>query len=484
MRKFFLSIALLCGLSFTVQAAVLTLDQDITGNGMYQRDVFTLFTNFVTVINELVVDHATNRTNMTDTETLIEEMHDDHATNRTNMTDTETLIEEMHDDHATTKAFTDEIDTDHDKMNDYLHYVGERDGVIGGDLTFSAGAAVTLTGAGRVTYRIGGNIYTADVDTTITLEDNGDVTQSKYGAWRVLIDKSGVVTTQDPAGSGAMAFDASEDALLSLSQRAISSNTVEIGYLTLIDTDSVHNIGTNNLNASGVTTTIHTVTGPRLNAGLTAALGSSFTADNGVATWDSGTIDARIEGGTSVVFSRNLAQISAITNQAMDDADTVGGTQFGGWLMVTDEAATGVYALASDGIAGTVSAMTHASAAARDTALDDVQNRLPAIFASLGRILLFNTSGGNAWVAATDNWDHDTAVATVTDYTFGEFARITLVGDVGRDAPTVPASLTAASPATLSSSKPASPAATLSSSKPASPAATLTNSTALTLSAP
>jgi len=229
---------------------------------------------------------------------------------------------------------------------------------------------------------------------------------------------------------------------LSLSQRAISSNTVEIGYLTLTDSDSVINIGSDNLNASGVTAVIYVVTGPRLNSGLTAALGGSgFATDTGVATWDSGTIDARVEGGSGVILSRNLAQISAITNQAMDDADTVATTQYGGWLLVTDVAGTGVYALASDGIAGSVSAMVHTTAALRNTALDNVQDRLPAIFAPLARILLFNTTGGNDWVAATDNWDHDTAAATVTNYTFGNFVQGTLTGDVGRGSPTAPAAL-------------------------------------------
>jgi len=418
MKNLFLSLVALVLLTSISHAAVVNLNKDITENGMDQGDVVKFLGNVRDTLNEVV------------------------------------------DDHGTSVTFEAEIDTDHDKTNDYLYFLNDRDGVIGGDHTFTAGAAVTLTGAGRVTYRIGGQTYTANVDTTITLEDNGDVTQSKYGSWRVLIDKSGVVTTQDPAGSGAMAFDAAEDAVLSLSQRAITASTVEIGYLTLIDTDSVHNIGTNNLNASGVTTVTYIVTGPRLNSGLTAALGSTFTADDAVKTVDVGTIDARVEAGTSVVFSRNLAQISAITNQAMDDADTVATTKYGGWLMVSDLAGTGIYALGSDGIAGAVSAMTHATAALRNTALDNVQDRLPALFAPLGRILLFNTTGGNSWVAVTDDWNHDTAVATVTNYTFAEFGQATLVGDVGRGAPTAPVALTA------------------------SPAGALSDSTDLTLSAP
>lgn len=446
-----------------------------------------LINDLVALGNELRTDHATFKTAADAVETLIEELHDDHATFKTAVDQIETLIEELSADHATFKTAVDQTETlieemydDEEAKRDYLAYLNERDGVISGNHSFTAGAATTLTGAGRVTYRIGGVVYTADVDTTITLVDNGNVTQAKFRAWAILIDKAGAVTTLD-AGVAAVGLNAdnAEDALLSLSQRAITANTVEIGYLTLTDSDSVIDVGTDNLNAAGVAARTFVVTGPRLGSGLNAALGGAgFAADAGVATWDSGTIDARVEGGESVVFSRNLAQIGAITNQAMDDADTVGISQWGGWLLVTNLAGTGVYALASDGIAGAVSAMVHASAAARNTALDNVQARLPAIFAPLGRILLANGVASNAWVAATDAWDHDTAVTTVTNYTFGSFARATVTGSVGTDAPAIPAVLTApkpaSAPATLASSNPASAPATLTAPKPASAPATLT----------
>ena len=40
--------------------AVLTLDQDIKSTGINQKDLVDLLTNLVTVVNELVDDHATN----------------------------------------------------------------------------------------------------------------------------------------------------------------------------------------------------------------------------------------------------------------------------------------------------------------------------------------------------------------------------------------------------------------------------------------
>jgi hypothetical protein len=419
-----------------------TLTHEVEETGKWQKDLILLIRNIVDLGNEL---------------------QDDHATSKTAVDEIETLIEEMHDDSGTYSTWDTEVDGDLDDINDYLHYMNDRDGVTGGDFVITAGANVTLTGAGRVYYRIAGINYVADVDTTIVLEDGGDITGSNVGAWRILIDAAGTVTTQDPAGSGAQAFANVEDALLSLSQRAITANTIEIGYF-VITAATGFSPNADNVNGEA-SEAVYTVHGPRLQCGLNAALGATgFAADNGVATWDTaGTIDARITGkvASNVIRSGNLVQISAITNQVMDDADTVDVNDFGGWLMVTDEAGTGVYALASNGIAGAVTAMTHTTAALRNTALDEVQDRLPAIFAPLARILLNNVSGGNAWEATTDNWDHDTAVATVENYTFGVFQRATVVGDVGRNAPAIPATVSAPLTPQVSSPKPASGPGTL-----------------------
>jgi hypothetical protein len=100
----------------------------------------------------------------------------------------------------------------------------------------------------------------------------------------------------------------------------------------------------------------------------------------------------------------------------MDDADTVTTAKWGGWLLIVDHAGTGTYALAADGVAGTVSAMAYDTQAAVDTALDLVQDRIPAHCVPIARIYLNNVGGGNSWVAGTDNWDHDTAVASATVY--------------------------------------------------------------------
>jgi len=374
---------------------------------------------------------------------LANELRADHATAKT-------WMDEVATDHASLITWQTEVDADLDVINDYLHYLNELDGVVSGDHSFSAGTATTLTGAGRVTYKIAGRQYTADVDTTITLADNGDVTQSKFRAWRILIDAAGAVTTQD-AGVGATGLnaDSAQDALLSLSQNPRTASTVEIGYLTLTDSDSVIALGTDNLDASGVTARTFVVTGPHIGPRLTAALGSSVVADAGAATWSVGTVDARIEGGETPLFSRDLAQISAITNQAMDDADTIANGESGGWLLVTDLAGTGVYALASDGVAGAVSALADTDDAGVQTALDAVRDALPLIFCPIGEIRVDNASGGG-FTAGTTNWDAASVTTTVDDVDFGALDRTDVSGrNVKGEAPAIPASVAAAVLATL-----------------------------------
>jgi hypothetical protein len=54
--------------------AVLTLDSDIKADGLNQGTLHTFLTNLVTVINELVDDHATNRTHVNNVTTLVNQL--------------------------------------------------------------------------------------------------------------------------------------------------------------------------------------------------------------------------------------------------------------------------------------------------------------------------------------------------------------------------------------------------------------------------
>jgi len=353
-------------------------------------------------------------------------------------------VRELGDDHATLITWLTEVDADEDVIGNYLDFKHEADGVIGGNFSITAGAATTLTGAGFVQYRIGGEEYYCDLDTTIDLADDGDVDDTKWRAWRIEIDRLGVVTA---TADGDTQHANEEDALLNLSTVAPTANTVTIGYFT-INSDTGFNIGTDNVNGE-TAENLYLVRGKeKQSTGLTAGLGSSVVADAGAATWSVGTID----------FARNglrLAQIGAITNQAMDDADTIATLNAGGWLLVTNLAGTGIYALAADGVAGSVSAMTYADAAAVDTALDTLVDQLPELFCPIGKIVVVNASAGT-FTAGTTFWDATDMTTTTTDATVGTWDRTAKTGfDSNKiNPPSVPASITAALLVTLAATQP------------------------------
>jgi len=203
-----------------------------------------------------------------------------------------TLGRELHDDHATLVTWITEVDADEDLINNYLDFLQEADGVIGGNFSISAGAAVTLTGAGHIKYRIGGQIYYGDLDTTITLADDGDVDTTKWRAWRIEIARDGTVTA---TADGDTQHASEEDAVMSLAGTAPTANTATIGYFT-INSNGGFNIGTDNVNGETAENVYH-VRGPKNQvSGLTAALGSAVVADAAAATWSSGTIDVMRNG--------------------------------------------------------------------------------------------------------------------------------------------------------------------------------------------
>ena len=309
-------------------------------------------------------------------------------------------VNELRTDHATGK-------TSNDNLNDYLDFVNEADGVIGGDFVISAGAATTLTGAGNIKYRIGGEIHYIALDTTITLGDDGDVDADKWRAWRIEIDRLGVVTA---TADGDTQHVNEQDALLNLASIAQTANTVTIGYFT-IDSNGGFNIGTDNVNGETAENVYHVRGAQKQASGLHTALGSTIVADATAATWSSGTVDAKRNGV-------RVAQIAAITNQAMDDADTITTLKYGGWLLVVDLAGTGIYALAADGIAGTVSAMAYASAALAEADLATLCDQLPELFVPIGKLVVANLAGGT-FTAGTTNWDATSVTTTVTNCTVG-----------------------------------------------------------------
>lgn len=386
--------------------------------------------------------------------TLTDEFKTDHATSKTAVDAIETLIEELHDDHAIGITWDTEVDGDMDVINNYLSFLGEQDGVIGGDYTMAEQTAADMLGAGRIIYRIGGEVYYSALQVAIAPDDPGVtvITGSNFGAWRVVIDRLGVVTTErtDNAGSAT-----AEVALLQLASVAQAANTAVIGYFTIQATTG-YTPGTDNIDGEAATVVYYERQPKNSASGIFAAQGTSLVAGAGLATVAIGLTSPKING-------LRLATIAADATLALTDADTITTTEAGGWLILTDLAGTGYVTLSSDGKPG-VTALTDTDAAGALTALNLAASRLPSIFVPLGHVIVV-TANAATFTAKTTFWDATDVTTTVVDQSFGTFDRtVAAASFLARESnpPAVPASITAPLIATLGSAKPASGPATLS----------------------
>ena len=348
------------------------------------------------------------------------------------------LVNELRTEAAVTTTWQTEVDADHDLINNYLAYLGERDGVISADgFSFATGGAATIVGAGRIRYRIAGVEYEVLVDTTITLTDTTTITQGtdEYKAWRVVIDRLGVVTTETKTSATGLLTE--EQALLELGGVARAANTVDIGYMVVQAATADFIPQTTLTNASEATWTFYELRVPRSDCGLFAALGSSLIVTTGAAaTWAVGTVDPQRLG-------IRLAQIALQTAQSLSVADTIADTKFGGWLFVVNLAGTDIASINSSGLIA-VTAMDDSSDAGVVTALDTVADRLPALFVPVGSIRLENQSSAG-FTANTTNWNVAGLSVSTTDFTVGVFDRTVSATMQARqiNPPAVPATLAA-----------------------------------------
>lgn len=346
---------------------------------------------------------------------------------------------EQRTDHATFLAWLAEVDADLDAINNYVAREGEQDGVTGGDFTFAGTAAATALGAGHVHYRIGGERYFAILDTTITLTGTTQVTGSNWRAWRVVIDRLGVVTTESPDNAGQ---GAEETALLELGSIAQAANTVELGTF-VIQAATGFTPATDDTSGENVFTARYTKMPKNEAAALTAAMGAALVATAGAATLAVGTADFKADG-------LRLAQVAADATLALTDADTIADGEAGGIMLLSNLAGTGFVTLSSDGVPG-VSALTDTDAAGALTALNLLASRLPSSFVPLGHVIVVNASG-SGFTAKTTFWDATNVTTTVVDQSFGTFDRTAAVAAfLSRESnpPAVPATVTAPVPATL-----------------------------------
>lgn len=287
-----------------------------------------------------------------------------------------------------------------------------RDGMISGEPGVQEGTSVTTSVRmnAAVYYQIGGNPFHAAAAEAVLDLAAADITATKFGAWRIELAATGVLTTTAAAAAGPMAFDSAEDAMMNLSSQARTADTIDVGYLVIEAAAGGFTIGTDLPVTSDAQVTAATYTSvfvKQYGSGLNAALGAVTTTPDGVTTIGIGTVDVDINGDT-------LTQIAAQATAAFDDADTVTVNDWGGWLLISDHAGTGTYLLAADGIAGSVSAMTFTTKALTDAQLDIIQDLLPLTMAVLSRIYFNNTNDGTVpatWTAATDDWDDSVIVA-------------------------------------------------------------------------
>lgn len=279
------------------------------------------------------------------------------------------------------------------------------DGVLAGSYAFSAGAAVTIAASGWVKYSIGGVQYAANMPATITLEDLGDITQNKYNAWRIEIDKLGAVTAKSAPTVGG--YTTEQIALLALGGLAPTANACTIGYMTIVKTGSAFNIGTDNLTVGTATAAFYYEFGARKRlSGLNAAVGAASTLTAASTTFGHGTWDLNVNG-------LKVAQIAAQAAQALTDADTIATTKFGNVLILSNLAKTGFVTLNAAGTPG-VTAMSYATAALALAASDNVVDRLPGMFVPLALIKVSNQAGGT-FTFKTTNWDATSVTSTITD---------------------------------------------------------------------
>jgi hypothetical protein len=320
----------------------------------------------------------------------------------------QTLTDELRTDSTTISTWCTESAAARAMFSNLFSFIGQPNCVTGGSYTFAAGAAVTITGAGNVFYQIGGEKFYCDLDTTIDLVDDGNIVDGRFGAWRILIDAAGTVTTQSANNTSPQAHTSAEDAMLTLSSIPQTANTACLGYFVGGDVGADYNIGTVNLADLTNKVFIYERGARKQMTGLSAALGAATVATPAAATLAVGTIDPKVNGV-------RIAQIGAnAVDVANDDSSTIGIGQFGAFLLVTNYAGTGTYALAATGIAGAVSAMTYGTAAAAIAAIGLVEDNLPVSFCPVCRVVVQNATAGVLTLGVL-TWNAAGVTTTVTD---------------------------------------------------------------------
>ena len=336
-----------------------------------------------------------------------------------------------------------ELRSDSDTLSDYVARMNDRDGVIGGNHTMGVGTSDTtkVRLSGTVRYRIDGVEY-SQTNLEAAFSNTGAVSNTKYGAWRILIDKLGAITTQSStaAGTGAQVHESAEQAFASLAQLAITANTVEIGYLTMLAANAGFTPNTDNPDsghANVASNTYYNNRLPRLDNGFTAA------PSVGLSEGDSGNEDEYAYGTINVrTNALNVAQIGANLNHPFTQADTITTSgKYGGHLIITNTAGNAIVSVPATGImANATAAMDYDTLALVTTALDNAQAALPNVFTVIGRITVLAAKATFTYNTDEIDGTANKGTGTFTDEVITAFDRTAVSGTgVGPGVPSIPA---------------------------------------------
>lgn len=199
---------------------VAPLPADITVKGLDQASLVTFLQNLRDVVNELVDDHATNRTSLTEMETLIEELAADHATTKATLDAARTAIIELSDDHDTNQTHFLNIKTLLNTLRTAQLYATF------GNPTFAIDTNFDVKSTEIVYYTNGGTLKTLADNTNFDTGTSKTIASSQWAAGLLTVNSSGtgVVTWTADAASEAAAI-----ALLA----APGATDTPMGYVTV-----------------------------------------------------------------------------------------------------------------------------------------------------------------------------------------------------------------------------------------------------------
>ena len=189
------------------------------------------------------------KTSVDSSKTAVDELVDDHATFKTVVTDTKTLTNDIR-----AQLLADTVD---------------------GATGLAIGSTPENVAHNAFTYRINGVVYTKDADAVGVALSGANVPDAKAGGWALDINDSGTITII-PATDNATGY--ASEALAKAGIPAIAVvDTVRLGTVTVLNNGAIFDPGTTALDAGTVSNATFTNSVPSL-ASLGSAVSTSAPA--------------------------------------------------------------------------------------------------------------------------------------------------------------------------------------------------------------